>query len=196
MADKKPLITGKVRFSYVHVFTPTAVNEGDPEKYSVSLIIPKDDKKTKAKIDRAVKAAFDAGKEAGTFTKRTTLKSLKTPLRDGDDERPDDPAYEDSYFLNASSNRKPEILKIEDGEYEEVLTRDEFYSGCYGKASLVFFAYNKNGGKGIAAALNNLLKLEDGEPLGATATSAYDDFAEDLEDLDEADADDDVDPLM
>ena len=39
------VVTGKVRFSYAHVWEPASINGGD-EKYSVSILIPKSDKKT------------------------------------------------------------------------------------------------------------------------------------------------------
>ncbi len=38
------------------------------------------------------------------------LSVLKTPLRDGDVERPDDEAYADSYFVNANSSTAPGIV--------------------------------------------------------------------------------------
>lgn len=48
------VVTGEVRLSYVHIFEPTAIDEGSEEKYSVSVIIPKSDKQTlKREIGRA-----------------------------------------------------------------------------------------------------------------------------------------------
>ena len=52
------------------------------------------------------------------------------------------------------------------------------YSGVYGRASITFYAFNKNGSKGIACGLNNLQKISDGEPLGGK-NRAEDDFADD-----------------
>jgi len=56
------------------------------------------------------------------------------------------------------------------------LDPSEFYSGCYGRASITLYAYDTSGSKGIAAGLNNVQKLEDGNKLGG-ATSAAADFA-------------------
>ena len=170
------VITGKVRFSYVTVFEPRSVEEGGAPKYSVSIIISKKDKKTLEKINNAVEAAIEAGLSAfGGKRPRT----LKLPLRDGDEERPDDEAYADSMFLTASSLRPPGIV---DENRDEIMTEDEFYSGCYGRASINFFAFAKSS-KGIAAGLNNLQKLEDGEPLGGSRASAEEDFADDEDDF-------------
>lgn len=52
-----------------------------------------------------------------------------------------------------------------DKDVQPIIDQTEFYSGCYGRASIIFYAYNANGNKGIAAGLQNLQKLEDGEPL-------------------------------
>ena len=105
---------------------------------------------------------------------------LKTPLRDGDTERPDDEAYADSYFVNANSTTAPGIV---DADRQPILDHSEVYSGVYGRASINFYAFNSNGNKGIACGLNNLQKIRDGEPLGGRSR-AEDDFAdEDEEDF-------------
>ena len=99
------------------------------------------------------------------------MKAIKLPLRDGDTERPDDPAYAGCWFLNANSSIAPNIV---DTSCSPILDRSEFYSGCYGRASIVFFAFNSNGNRGIACGLNNLQKLKDGEPLGGHASAEAD----------------------
>ena len=37
------------------------------------------------------------------------LSVIKTPLRDGDAERPNDPVYADAYFINANSDTAPAL---------------------------------------------------------------------------------------
>lgn len=167
------VITGKVRFSYVNVFEATAMNEGETPKYNLCILIPKDDEATLEKIRKAIDAAKDFGRAKVADKNGRIPANLKTPLRDGDEERSDDPSFEGHYFMNASSLRRPSIV---DRDLQPIMDRDEFYSGCYGRASLNFYAYNVGGvSKGIAAGLNNLQKLEDGEPL-AGGSRAEDDF--------------------
>lgn len=172
--------TGKVRLSYLNCFTPKAIAEGQDPKYSVSVIIPKDDAKTIAAIKKAIDAAIDLGVEKlsvkGKMPIRTTI---KTPLRDGDEERPDDPAYADCFFINANSKTKPQVV---DANLNLIIDALEIYSGCYGRVSINMFAFNTNGNKGIAAGLANIQKLEDGEPLGNLA-SAESDFGDDNDDF-------------
>lgn len=178
MSDTK-VITGEVRFSYAHVFEAAAIGEGQEPKFSVSLIIPKSDKKTLDKIEKAVKAAAEEGK--AKFGGKIPA-SYKKPLRDGDEERPDDESYANSYFLNASSTVKPGLV---DKDLNPIMDKSEFYSGCYGNASLNFYAFNTNGNKGVAVGLNNLRKTRDGDALGTVRASAETDFAgmEDDDDL-------------
>ena len=169
------VITGvNTRWSYVNAWEPKSINGGAP-KYSVSLIIPKSDTKTIEKIQAAIQAAYEEGqgKLKGNSKSVPALSVLKTPLRDGDAERPDDEAYADSYFVNANSGTAPGIV---DADRNPIIDRSEVYSGVYGRASINFYAFNSNGNKGIACGLNNLQKIRDGEPLGGK-TRAEDDFA-------------------
>ena len=108
------VITGpNTTFSYLNCFEPKAIQGGTP-KYSVSLIIPKSDTKTIDKIKAAIQAAYEEGqsKLKGNGKSVPALSVLKTPLRDGDEERPDDEAYRDSYFINANSGTAPGISKL------------------------------------------------------------------------------------
>lgn len=174
------VITGpKTRWSYANVWDAKSINGGAP-KYSVSLIIPKSDVKTVAKINAAIEAAYTEGESKLKGNGRTVpaLAAIKTPLRDGDVERSDDPAYANSYFINANSATAPGIV---DADRNPILERSEVYSGVYGRASISLYAFNSNGNKGIACGLNNLQKISDGEPLGGRAR-AEDDFATDDDD--------------
>lgn len=171
------VITGvNTRWSYVNAWEAKSINGGAP-KFSVSLIIPKSDTKTIEKIQAAIQAAYEEGqgKLKGNGKSVPALSVLKTPLRDGDAERPDDEAYADAYFINANSATTHGIV---DADRNPILDRSEVYSGVYGRASINFYAFNSNGNKGIACGLNNLQKIKDGEPLGGKSR-AEDDFATD-----------------
>jgi hypothetical protein len=177
MQNPMKVITGPdTRWSYANVWDPKSINGGTP-KYSVSLIIPKSDARTLAKIKTAIEAAYKEGeaKLKGSGKTVPALSAIKSPLRDGDTERPDDPAYAHAYFINANAASAPGIV---DADVNPILTRSEVYSGVYGRASITFYAFNSSGNKGIACGLNNLQKIRDGEPLGGKA-SAEEDFAAD-----------------
>lgn len=158
------------RLSYANIWEPKQV-KGGPEKYSVSLIIPKSDTKTIEAIEKAVEAALQdgVGKFGGKIPPRG---SLKLPLRDGDTDR-DDEAYADCYFINASTQTPPQIV---DQRVQPVLDRAEVYSGCYGNVSVTFYPFNVDGNRGVAAGLGNIQKVRDGDPLGGAPTRAADEF--------------------
>ena len=162
------VVTGKVRFSYLHVWEPQSIEEGGDKKYSTNILIPKSDKATLTKIRTAIELAKEMGKAklGGKIPP-----SLKQPLRDGDIDKPEDETYANCYFLAATSRSKPGIV---DADVNPIIDQDELYSGCYGRVSINFYAFNTSGNKGIACGLNNVQKLEDGEPLGGRSTAASD----------------------
>ena len=167
--NKTKVVTGTVRLSYANVWEPKSIN-GGTEKYSVSLIIPKSDKKTIDAINKAVDAAIEEG-IAKFGGKKPNKAAIKLPLRDGDTER-DDEAYANSYFVNANSTTPPQIV---DQNVQPILDRGEVYSGVYARVSINFYAFNTNGNKGVACGLGNIQKVRDGQPLG-NRSSASDDF--------------------
>ena len=138
MATK--VITGaNTRWSYANVWEPKAMEGGKP-KFSVSLIIPKSDSVTVGKIRSAIEEAYRDGqsKLKGNGKSVPALSTLRTPLRDGDLERPDDPAYANAYFVNANSASAPGVV---DANRNEILDKSQVYSGCYGRASISFYAF-------------------------------------------------------
>lgn len=177
------VITGiNTRWSYANVWDPKTPLGGGTPKYSVSLIIPKDDAVTVNKIKAAIQAAYEEGqsKLKGNAKSVPPLTAIKNPLRDGDIERPDDEAYAGCYFVNANSSSKPGVV---DADRQPIIERSEVYSGVYGRASINFYAFNVNGNRGIACGLNNLQKIKDGEPLGGKASAESDFATEDDDDF-------------
>ena len=146
------------------------------DRYSVCLLIPKDDKTTLDAIEKAIEAAIEEG-IAKFGGKKPNKAAIKLPLRDGDVEREDE-AYKGHYFINANSTTPPQIV---DSSVKPILDRSEVYSGCYARVSINFYAFNKNGNKGVACGLGNIQKIKDGEMLGGKSL-AVDDFTEETSD--------------
>ena len=158
-----------VRFSFVQVWEPKAVDEGGPLKYSVQVVIPK----SSSDIINAVKAAIEQAKQSGIkrglFNKAVTENpAFRTPLRDGDQEADEkDDGSRDylrgNFFFNASANadRQPAVV---DRYGAPIMRRDDFYSGCFGVADINFYPF-KYGKGGVAAGLNSIMKREDGDRL-------------------------------
>lgn len=167
------VITGVCRLSYANIWQAKSINGGAP-KFSTSVLIPKSDKATVAKVKAAIESAYSESesKLKGNGKSVPLLATLKTPLRDGDTERPDDEAYAGHWFLNANSNTAPGVVDI---NRQPIIDTSEIYSGVYARISLSFYAYNSSGNRGIACGLQNIQKVRDGESLGGK-TKAEDDF--------------------
>lgn len=170
------VLTGESRLSYVHL-SEKYVNPkqgGDP-RFSCTLLIPKSDTATKADIDSAIQAAYEAAVVSDWKGARPTLKNAL--IYDGDSVRTDGtqfgPECKGHWVIAAGSkNRKPQVVHISNIDCE--LPPQEIYSGMYARVTLNFFAYSNAGGKGIGCGLGNVLKTRDGEPLGGGASAASD----------------------
>lgn len=174
--------TGVCRASYLTVLAPKASPGSTDEKYSVQLLIPKNDKETLAKIKECL-----ANAKANDAMGKNILKGInnpKNPLHDGDGEKPNGGEYgpecKGHYVLNATSKNKPGLV---DRDREPMTEAAEWYSGIYVRANINFYAYSASGNKGIACGLNHLQKWRDGEPLsgGGNPSTAFDDDYEDNE---------------
>lgn len=186
MAGATSVTTGVVRLSFPSLFKARTNEDGENPKFGCAILIPKSDKATVKAIQAAIDAAAerDKGKWDGKIPK-----NLRSPLRDGDEERDldENPEYEGMYFMNVKSNRRPGVVNRK----MEPLDEEDVYAGMYVRVAIDAFGYNFNGNKGISFGLGHVLKWKDGEPLGAAPQSAEDAFG-DLADL----AEDDDDELL
>lgn len=181
MAQNEDLkvVTGECRLSYVHLLEPYSSDPDKDKAYSVCLLIPKKDKATVARIRKAQQAALEAGK--GKFGGKVP-KSWKDTLRDGDADDVDlesNPEFAKHWYINVSA-RLAYPPAVVDRQRNPIDDAREIYSGCYARVSMVAFAFNTQGNKGVSFGLRNVQKLRDGEALGGSST-AEDDF-DDLDD--------------
>lgn len=164
-----------VRLSYANLFQPRENKSGDL-RYSTSLLIPKDHPQVdelSAVIDRQGEERF--GKKWASMRKRTD------PLHDADENgrADDDPAYEGMFYINTSSERKPQVV---DRQVQPIIDESEIWSGCYANVSIAIFAFDVPENKGVSFGLNNVQKVKDGERLGGTPNAEEEFEAMDDED--------------
>lgn len=171
-ASDTKVVTGTCRLSYVHLFEPYAQDSDSEEKYSCVILIPKGDKATLAKIDKAIKAAAEQGKNSKFDGKIPN--NLVTTLHDGDEEGDleKNPEYEGHMFMSIASKTKPGLV---DADVNPILDSTELYSGAYARVSINAFPYNYKGKKGVSFGLNHVQKVKDGDFLGGRSR-AEDDF--------------------
>lgn len=159
------VITPEFRVSFPAVFEPSGM-EGQAKKYSVTMLIPKtvDISELKALVKAAVEAKWP------DLTKRP--KGLRNPIRDGDAEKAEMDGYAGHWFMTARSSNRPGLVNQ---NVKPILSQDEFYAGCFARASVTAYAYEKSGNKGVAFGLQNVQKLKEGEPFSGRS-KAEDDF--------------------
>lgn len=153
-----------VRFSYPNLFEPKAMAiENGPLKYSLMLLIDKDDTATIKAFGDAMKECIASALANGEWGGQVP-EDLRKPLRDGDTDpaHKGDPVYAGKYFVNASSTYKPGVV---DRNNLEIINPEEIYPGCYGRVQLNLFPYDRVGNRGIGVGLNCVQKVMDGENL-------------------------------
>lgn len=170
--------TDRVRLSYVHLFKPYAKEQGQEPKFSVTVLLPKSDTATKARID----AAIEAAKQKGTMDKWNGVcpPIVRTPIHDGDGVREDGTAYGPECkgcWVFSATSRADRPVEVVDANLNPIIDQTQIYSGVYGRVSVNFAAYYNNGNKGIGCYLGPVQKLSDGEVLGGGTITAAEAFA-------------------
>lgn len=160
----KKVTTPKFRVSFPHVFKAHAMKEDQEAKFSCVMLF---DKKTD--LSAMKKACANAATEKWGADKAKWPKNLKMPFRDGD-EKSDMKGYEGTNFVTATSKKRPGVV---DQGLNLITEEDEsFYAGCYARATLIAFAYDVSGNKGVSFSLQNLQKLGDGEKFSGRRDAA------------------------
>ncbi|MBQ6496969.1 MAG: DUF2815 family protein [Firmicutes bacterium] len=171
--------TGKVRLSYVHLFKPYAFSAGSEEKFSVTILLPKSDTATKARIDAAIEEAKRLG--AADKWNGVVPPILATPVYDGDGTRPSDglPFGDEckGHWVFTASSKADYPPEVVDANMNPIIDQSQIYSGIYAKVCVTFFPYLFGGAKkGIGCALGPVMKVADGPALGGERLSAAEAF--------------------
>lgn len=186
MAKDKPkfkkITTQLFRVSFPEVFEARSFQGSDP-KYSIQMLFPKDTTDMNELISEVKRLAQEKwGKKKP--------KGFTNPIKDGDTlTDSDDEEIESTkgyWVVRASSKRKPGIVD-KDKNLITAEEADEFYPGCWARATLNGFTYDTKGNKGVSFGLNNLQKLKDDEPFGGR-TSPENDFDDDIDEDDDNEA--------
>jgi len=167
------LYTPKFRVSFPNVFEPRAAVDGGKAKYSLTMLfepaeIMKDPEQAKlwTALLGAVKAA--AREEWGDKIPG----NLKSPFRDGKEKAEYDGYGDGIIFASASSLKKPGLV---DRNNARILSEEDFYAGCYARATVNTFAWKYMGKCGISFGLRNIQKVDDGDIFGGR-TQPEEDF--------------------
>ena len=171
------IITGLCRILYANdlwqpKMPPNAKEERDENgqlkirlKYGCTLLVPKTDTTTVNGMLKCINAARLRGVTLGKWSKERAP-HVKSVVRDGDAELEQglkkDRVYAGHYFVNAATYSPPELV----GPNPRIplpKDRKHIYSGMFGCAEINFYPAKVNGNEVIAAGLNSLQKVKDGE---------------------------------
>lgn len=180
---KDTLITPEFKVSYPKVFKPELNKLNNQMEFSVMALFKKGEDLSALK-----KAAQEALVEKFGQAKVAELAKagkLRTPFRDQKDKAYTDEATgksvmpagmeEGAIFITLRTKQRPGVVDMS-VKTIDALNENEFYGGCFAKASVSVYAYEKGTNYGVNFGLRNIQKTKDGDPLGSR-TRPQDDFA-------------------
>jgi len=177
-------VTPVARASYAYFLEPRPAGDDEDEKdrkYGVSLIFDKS-----ADLNPLRKALIKAAQQSkwGNAIPANIIKHLKKgycdpdqrgyPIHLGDDK--EDEAYAGKVYFNCNCKKPPKFGEKINGKFVLSTDPEKARSGNYVRCSVTAFAYNYKGTKGVSFALNNVMFIRYGDPLGAD-TDPENDFA-------------------
>lgn len=168
--NQNQLTTDEVRLSYAHLYEPHASNGGDP-KYGVTVLLPKSDAQTKARLDAAYNYAVQNG--VNEKWNGTMPPVIACPIYDGDGVRPNGEPFSAEcrgHWVFTANSKNP--VPLVDQNMNPIVQKGELYSGCYARVCISLFPYNNAGKRGIGVGLEAVQKLRDGDPLGGGVSVA------------------------
>jgi hypothetical protein len=180
--NTRKVTTPEFRASFAWIFSPQPPMEGaqDPTpKYGVTMLFDEKARKTpqyQAMQNLAVAALKEKFgdkimPDGNGWYKLKTGGALKNPFRSGE-EKGELEGYAGMVFCAATSKMQPGLV---DASLQRIISEQDFYSGCYARATITAYGYDKAGNKGVAFGLQNVQKLRDGEAFSGR-TAAESDF--------------------
>lgn len=154
------VITPEFRLAFPAIIEPKEDQSGRM-LYSVVMLFPKSNKAELKALELLTQAAM--AKKWPDASKRP--QGLRSPFRDGDtytNQKTGElyDGFPGHWFIRASSQYKPGLV---DASLQPILNPSEIYGGCYCRAQVNAYAYDKAGNRGVSFGLLHVQKLRDGE---------------------------------
>lgn len=179
--ETKRLITPVFRVSYPNVFEAKEDLSGRM-CYSIQMQFPRTDIKLLEPLLAMAWASYceKFPKKTGKHPDKITFKEFRelSPYTfvDGDvkfNESGND-SYQGMILVNAKSNSRPGLVGP---DLQPIISVEDFYAGCFARASVSCFAYDKGANKGVAFNLNNVQKMKEGNKLSGSFIAAENEFS-------------------
>lgn len=187
------ILTPKFRSSYANVFTPRgSKSEPDKKKFSITALFSADAEVPRGSISIkemkkvALAAVYEKWGDTDDTRRKIKAGKIRMPFIEGDRLQSDidDGKVPKGTVLmmrfNSSATSRPGVVdryRGPDGKAMVLEDEEQFYSGCYARADVKPYVYDRDDGKGVTFVLNNVQKLGEGERL-AGRRPASEAFAE------------------
>jgi len=173
---KTNMITSEGTFNWVFIDKPkeNSVDPSKPALYSITFLMDKKDPKVIEKIKQMESCISDA--LVKRFGEKKPAK-FYNPIKDGDTETDSEgkPRYPGQWYFEAKNATKPGLVNA---DREPILEQEAVWSGCKGRCSIGFVAYDVASKKGVTIYLNNVQLTDNSAPKLMGKRSAEMDFAE------------------
>jgi len=177
------VMTPVFRVSFPQVFEAKKINDEGKAKYGLTMLFtmaeinknPDEKKKWDAMIAACKTIA------AEKWPKKMPA-NLQNPFRKGEEKEQYQGYGAGVIFISATTTTRPGLV---DQSMSKIIAPEEFYAGCYARATVNPYAWEFMGKTGVSFGLQNIQKVRDGEPFGGR-TLAEDDFSA-LENLNDDD---------
>lgn len=173
MAVTHKVMTPVFRVSFPQVFEPKAIQEGQKKKYSLVALFTMD-KITKNPADKKLWDAMLAAAKFAATEKwpKEIPKNLQSPFRKGEEKEQFQGYGAGVIFLTLTTTTRPGLV---DQNMTKIIAPEDFYAGCYARATINPYAWTFAGKNGVSFGLQNIQKVGDGEAFSGR-TDAEDDF--------------------
>lgn len=158
------IIIGPVVWDHIYVFEKKSYDNSDgsvDKKYTITLIMKKDDTDNEGRIINGMRAAYDVGCEQfgenWCSSEEICEKISSSLFLEGDKDFPDKSLYQGSYYIRAKSTKPPVVIDLRG---QLINSSTPIFSGARGNALITFRPYDVNGSKGIACYLDALQLIQ------------------------------------
>lgn len=156
---KTDVVTPTFRASYPNIFKAAFNKLSQKNEFSVEALFSPDEN-----LDAMKKAAhgalvkkFGADQTKWPTVTRSPFRDQKEKLKDG---KLPDGCTPGAMFIRFKSEKRPGIV---DQNKQELLDDSKFYAGCYARAHVNAFAFQKGANVGVSFGLNHVQLVKDGE---------------------------------
>lgn len=170
MSDNNKITTPVFRVSFPAVFQAKAGMDGGPGKFGITMLFDTKDPVAVKGLETMKAAVRAAVVEKWGADQTKWPKGLRLPFRKGE-EKDYDGYGPGIIFASATSKMKPGLVGP---DLQPIIEPSEFYAGCYARATINAYAYDRNGNRGVAFGLRNIQKVKDGESFGGGGSAEKD----------------------